>query len=61
MIPKKALEIVDKTLRDLCKKETMFFSGKLVIIGGDFRQILPAIKDAQKQTIISEIIKYSKI
>ena len=39
MIPKKALEIVDKTLRDCCNIENLPFAGKLMILGGDFRQI----------------------
>ena len=42
MIPKKALEIADKTLRDVCATDYPF-GGKLIILGGDFRQILPVV------------------
>ena len=35
MIPKKALEIVDKTLHVCYSNEP--FGGKLIILGGDFK------------------------
>lgn len=50
---------MDKTLRDLCCQDNLPFGGKLIVLGGDFRQILPVIKNASKNTIISETIKYS--
>ena len=43
MIPKTALEVLDKTLQDVCRRESIPFAGKLFIIGGDFRQILPVV------------------
>ena len=57
MIPKKALEIIDKTLKDVCMNE-LPFAGKLIILGGDFRQILPVMKNGFRNAIIKEIIKY---
>ena len=39
MVPNKALEIVDKTLRDVCNIDHFPFAGKLIILAGDFRQI----------------------
>ena len=59
MIPRKALDIVDKTLRDVCNTN-LAFGGKLIILG-DFRQILPVIKDGCRSTIVQETIKYSDI
>ena len=61
MIPKKALEIVDKTLRDCCNIENLPFAGKLIILGGDFRQILPVVKNGTKFNIINETIKFLNI
>ena len=58
MIPKKALEIVDRTLQDLCFNK-LPFGGKLLILGGDFRQIAPVIKSGSKSDIILQTIKYS--
>uniref|UniRef100_A0ABD2WRM7 ATP-dependent DNA helicase n=1 Tax=Trichogramma kaykai TaxID=54128 RepID=A0ABD2WRM7_9HYME len=60
MIPKKALEIVDLTLRDLTDKNEPF-GGKKIVLGGDFRQILPVIKHSNPQTIIEESIKCSNL
>ena len=58
MIPKKALEIVDKTLRDVSYKDEPF-GGKLIVLGGDFRQILPVVKRGFRNTFIEETIKNS--
>lgn len=58
MIPRMALETVDRTLRDLMKCD-LPFGGKFFILGGDFRQVLPVVKRSSKQQIIDEIIKKS--
>ena len=60
MIPKKALEIVDRTLKDICRNDEPF-GGKLIILGGDFRQILPVVKYGSKNSILSETIKNSYV
>ena len=60
MIPKKALEVVDKTLRDCCQVDSILFAGKLLILGGDFRQILPVLKHGCRISIINESIKRFK-
>ena len=60
MIPRKALEIVDKTLQDVCNNN-LPFGGKLLVLGGDFRQILPVVKNGCRSTIIQETIKYSNL
>lgn len=60
MIPKNALEIVDKTLRDVCNSDEPF-GRKLVLLGGDFRQILPVMKYSFRNTIINNTIKNSDL
>lgn len=60
MIPKKALEIIDRTLRDLCINDIPF-GDKLIILGGDFRQILPVMKLGFRSAIIEDTIKYSEL
>ena len=42
MIPKGALNVVDKLLRDLTGVDAPF-GGKLLVLGGDFRQVLPVL------------------
>lgn len=49
MIPKKALEIVHRSSRDLCFSE-IFSRNKLIILREDFRQILPVIKNRNRST-----------
>jgi hypothetical protein len=58
MIPKRALEIVDTTLRDICDTNIPF-GNKLIVLGGDFRQILPVLKNSSRTNIIAETIKSS--
>ena len=60
MIPKKDLEIIDRTLRDLFINDIPF-GGKLIILGGDFRQILPVMKNGVRSAIIEDTIKYSEL
>ena len=40
MAPRYAMEVMDKTLRDIMNNDTIF-GGKIVVLGGDFRQLLP--------------------
>ena len=44
MMSKIDLERIDRTLRYLMKKEDVPFGGKVIILSGDFRQILPVEK-----------------
>lgn len=58
MIPKKALEIVNRTLQDICNNK-LPFGGKLILLGGDFRQIPPVMKHGSRDSIIDNAIKRS--
>jgi len=60
MIPKKALEIVDRTLKDICNNQELF-GGKMIVLGGDFRQILPVVKNSYRISIVKNTIKYSSL
>uniref|UniRef100_A0ABD2WQX7 ATP-dependent DNA helicase n=1 Tax=Trichogramma kaykai TaxID=54128 RepID=A0ABD2WQX7_9HYME len=53
-------EIVNKTLQDINQNE-LPFGGKTIILGGDFRQILPVVKHGNKNKIVEETIKFSKL
>jgi len=50
MIPLGALESVDACLKDLCEND-LPFGGKLIILGGDFRQVLPVVPRAGEERI----------
>ncbi|XP_034945108.1 uncharacterized protein, partial [Chelonus insularis] len=58
MAPKYALEVIDRTLRDMMNSEVPF-GGKVMILGGDFRQLLPVKKNSTRTELVSLSIKYS--
>ena len=54
MAPRSALEIIDRTLEGIMNND-LLFGGKIVILGGDFRQLLPLLP----RSIGSEVINLS--
>ncbi|XP_019189692.1 PREDICTED: uncharacterized protein LOC109184103 [Ipomoea nil] len=64
MMHKHCFEALDRTMRDLMRfknsrSSTMTFGGKTVVLGGDFRQILPVILKGTRQDIIQASINSS--
>lgn len=60
MAPRYALEIMDRTLRDIMNNDFPL-GGKIVLLGGDFRQLLPIKLHATRSKIVNLSIKYSSI
>ncbi|XP_025018654.1 uncharacterized protein LOC112539989 [Tetranychus urticae] len=60
MIPSRALIIVDELLRDLTRS-SLPFGGKVLVLGGDFKQILPVVKNGNKTAMINNCIKKSHL
>ena len=60
MIPKYALEAVDRMLRDICNSAVPF-AGKVILLGGDFRQILPVVKRGSAAQIVESCLKSSRL
>ena len=54
------LEALDRTLKDVMSND-LLLGGKLVILGGDYRQIIPVIRRAQRPTLINACMKKSLI
>ena len=59
-----AFEAVDRTFRDICKHdnpnaENQVFGGKVVVLGGDFRQILPVIPNAPRAVVVGSAVNKS--
>ncbi|GKA22646.1 ATP-dependent DNA helicase PIF1-like protein [Tanacetum coccineum] len=59
MIQSYCYEAFDRTLRDICRSDpsepsNRVFGGKVVLFGGDFRQILPVIPNASRNDVIQE-------
>jgi len=71
MMNKLCFEAFDRTLRDIMKsvdhaKQQKLFGGKVVILGGDFRQILLLVKkrsiyDVRSTINYSKLWKYCKV
>ncbi|XP_022152307.1 ATP-dependent DNA helicase PIF1-like [Momordica charantia] len=53
MAKKTTIEAVDRTFRDIMDS-TEPFGGKIVVFGGDFRQVLPVVPRATRQQTINE-------
>jgi ATP-dependent DNA helicase PIF1 len=61
-----AFEAVDKTMRDILRfsnedATNRPFGGKVVVLGGDFRQILPVMAKGTRQDIIHAAINSSPL
>jgi len=59
-------EAVDRTFRDIMKEvdeknKTIPFGGKVVVFGGDFRQILPVIPKANRQEVVHATLNSSHL
>lgn len=54
MAPKHAIEVIDRTLRDIMGNN-LLFGGKSFVLGGDFRQLLPV----KPNSTCSEVVDLS--
>ncbi|XP_058783401.1 uncharacterized protein LOC131658083 [Vicia villosa] len=64
MAHKYAIELLDRTLKDVMsadKNSTDVFGGKVVVFGGDFRQILPVVPRGSRSDIVHCAINASYI
>jgi hypothetical protein len=56
MMHKHCFSALDRTLRDLCGVDKLF-GGKVVVIGGDFRQCLPVVRHGQAAECVDACLK----
>ncbi|KAL7583721.1 hypothetical protein Lser_V15G43784 [Lactuca serriola] len=64
MVHKHAFEALDRTLKDILKfvdptNSSIPFGGKVVVFGGDFRQILPVVPGGSRQNIVNASLSSS--
>ena len=57
MAHKNCFEAIDRNLQDILQIEDPRdlekpFGGKVVVLGGDFRQILPVVKKGRRENIV---------
>jgi len=55
-----ALMVVNRLLKDIMENN-VFFAGKIIVLGGDFRQVLPVVPHVSRQLTIQNCIKHSPI
>ncbi|CAF4893037.1 unnamed protein product [Rotaria sp. Silwood2] len=60
MAPSYALKAVDILLRDIMNIN-LPFGGKMMVLGGDFRQVLPVIRFANRSDLIAASLKSSDL
>ncbi|MCP4491587.1 MAG: AAA family ATPase [Gammaproteobacteria bacterium] len=60
MSPKRALETLDIMLRDVMRSKVPF-AGKVIVLGGDFRQVLPVVPHGSRMQLIQQCIKSSDL
>ena len=60
MAPATALEAVDTCLKDIMRNK-LDFGGKVVVLGGDFRQCLPVVRHGSKSACIKSCLQFSKL
>ena len=56
MIPVHALHAIDRLLRELTGEDVPF-GGKIFLLGGDFRQVLPVISHGARMAIVENCRK----
>ncbi|XP_063981011.1 ATP-dependent DNA helicase pif1-like [Diachasmimorpha longicaudata] len=60
MAPRYALELIDRTLRDFMKSD-LPFGGKIMLLVGDFRQLLPVKPNATRSELVNLCIRFSHL
>ncbi|KAL9992859.1 putative DNA helicase [Helianthus debilis subsp. tardiflorus] len=60
MAKRQAIEAVDRTLQDIIGV-TLPFGGKIMVMGGDFRQVLPVIKRGTRAQIVDSSLRMSPL
>nr|XP_023929885.1 uncharacterized protein LOC112041203 [Quercus suber] len=60
MVNRRALEFLDRTFKDIME-ENLPFGGKVLILGGDFRQVLPIVPKGTKAEMIDACIVKSPL
>ena len=63
ILDKLCYEALDRSMRDVVPEEDRdkIFGGKLMLVSGDFRQLLPVIEKANRAKIVGHTLKHSAI
>ena len=61
MLPGLALDVLSRSLCDLLERDDIPFGGLVVVMGGDFRQVLPVVHRAGRSGIVHSTVLKSKV
>nr|XP_051196713.1 uncharacterized protein LOC127310053 [Lolium perenne] len=59
MTKRQAVEALDNSMRDIMSRPDLPFGGKMVVFGGDFRQVLPVVRKGSRAQIIGSLLRRS--
>ncbi|XP_076890843.1 ATP-dependent DNA helicase PIF1-like [Bidens hawaiensis] len=60
MVHKHGFEALDRSLKDIFSSE-LPFGGKVIVFGGDFRQMLPVVPNGSRQQFVNTFLSWSYI
>ena len=60
MAHRQAVEAVDRSIQDITKLN-LPFGGKIMILGGDFRQVLPVVRRGTRAQIVDSSLRMSPL
>ncbi|XP_042757993.2 uncharacterized protein LOC111895117 [Lactuca sativa] len=60
MAKRQAVEAVDRTMQDIID-EKLPFGGKIMVMGGDFRQVLPVVRRGTRAQIVDSSLRMSPL
>ncbi|KAI3515541.1 hypothetical protein L1887_14440 [Cichorium endivia] len=60
MAKRQAVEAVDRSMQDITG-ENLPFGGKIMVMGGDFRQVLPVVKRGTRAQIVDASVRMSRL
>ena len=60
MAPSTALKAINRLLQEIMR-HTRTFGGKVLLLGGDFRQILPVVPHGSRAVIVEASIKFADL
>lgn len=61
MTPSHALDAVDKLFKEVMACSDKPFGGKVILLGGDFRQCLPVVRHGHRVTVVQASLKSSPL
>ena len=59
MTKRQNVEALDNSLRDIMGRSNLLFGGKTVVLGGDFRQVLPIVRKGSRAQIVGASLRRS--